>query len=255
MLADAYMRRKWFAHCDPADLAADVRWQRLARAVEALNADVVCCQEVEAGTFAALGAALPGFGAFHHLKAGGKPDGCGLFVRESAVAVEAVQRLVHTDGTGHIAQIARLRCKRGAFTVVNTHVRWDPPGTPEAEQKGLGQIRAIVDATRDAGEALIVCGDFNAGAESALARTLRERGLHDAYEMLPGAFTCNANRRLQRIDFIFHGGRWTSTPAALPVIEANTPLPGPDLPSDHLAILARLEWVTPQSPGSSRTSG
>ena len=41
---------------------------------------------------------------------------------------------------------------------------------------------------------------------------------------------------------MFHDGALRAEPLALPAIVGDTPLPGPTQPSDHLAVLTKLEW-------------
>ena len=87
----------------------------------------------------------------------------------------------------------------------------------------------------------IVCGDFNAEPDSVVLALARERGLTDAYASMSDAFTCNPNARRKRIDFILHSADFTAVPSPLGLVIADdTPLPGADEPSDHLAIEARL---------------
>ena len=53
---------------------------------------------------------------------------------------------------------------------------------------------------------------------------------------------CNANARANMIDYVFYSGVFRARPVAVPVIDAQTPLPSYDQPSDHLALMAYFDW-------------
>jgi len=263
ILADAYSRPAWFVHCRPEHL--DPGWRRgaLAAHVAALDADVVCLQEVEPASFGALDLRLGRAGYAGHLalKGGGRPDGCATFFRTDVFPAGEVRPLYYADGrggapdSGHVALLAVLTHASGqTLTVANTHLRWDEPGRAREEHVGRRQASLLLDALADAfaGEAAIVCGDLNVTPGDDLIAEMKRRGLSDAYAVRDGDVTCNANARCKRIDFILHGAAFTATPVALPAIDARTPLPSAEQPSDHLAIAARLTWTGPGSPTPSR---
>lgn len=102
------------------------------------------------------------------------------------------------------------------------------------------QLVELLDAWVRPGEPWVVCGDFNVGPESAAIAAARERGLGDAYAGLPRAFTCNANRRAKRIDFLLHSSELVAVPMDLRPVEDETPLPSFEEPSDHLPIVAEV---------------
>ena len=139
-------------------------------------------------------------------------------------------------------QIVELLHEGRPLTVATTHLRYDPPARARAEKVGLRQVRELMEMVESAGSALVVCGDFNVGADSAVTATLREHGLLDAYAGCDDAFTCNANGRCQRIDYICHGEAFSAQPRPIPAISDQTPLPSTSQPSDHLAIVACLRW-------------
>jgi endonuclease/exonuclease/phosphatase family metal-dependent hydrolase len=63
--------------------------------------------------------------------------------------------------------------------IANTHLKWDSPGTPPAEQYGYRQVRQLLDACdacAPAETAWIVCGDLNATPESDVVATLHRAG-------------------------------------------------------------------------------
>jgi len=220
ILADDYVKPGFYptvrdVHLDPA-------WRRgrVIERIRTINADVFCLQECTPDVFAAI--ARPGYYA---KKGNLKPDGVATFVRGP---VSAVETLRFCDDTGHVALLVRA----GATGVANVHVKWGGPAAAQA--------RELLDALRRFPcDGWIVCGDFNAESESDALAAFRERGFVDAYANAP-APTCNSNRRTKRIDFILHSPALRSTPAPLPAIADDTPLPSETEPSDHLAISAEI---------------
>jgi mRNA deadenylase 3'-5' endonuclease subunit Ccr4 len=249
ILADAYMRPRWFAHCLPEHL--DPSWRRpaLASRIEELDADVVCLQEVEDEAFRAIAQRLEprGYAGHHALKAKGQPEGCAVFYRSDMLAMRSVRSLVYADrgqgaeDSGHIAQILHFERDGRRMTVANTHIRWDRPSLHGMDHVGVRQARELVDSLSSAGDRVVVCGDLNATADSDVLAELLSSGLCDPYAESKDAFTCNANARCRRIDFILHGTAFASAPRAIRSIEDHTPLPNDSEPSDHLPIAATLD--------------
>jgi len=62
--------------------------------------------------------------------------------------------------------------------------------------------------------------------------------LADAYASMPHAFTCVANGRARRIDYLLYTADLMVTPGAIPVLSDDAALPSLDTPSDHLPIAA-----------------
>ncbi len=103
-------------------------------------------------------------------KGAGRPDGCATFFRKEVFALRGTQRLDYHDrgegreDSGHVALLLALEHGGRLLGVANTHVRWDRPRTPPAEQVGLRQILELLEACQRfippcAG--WLVCGDFN----------------------------------------------------------------------------------------------
>jgi mRNA deadenylase 3'-5' endonuclease subunit Ccr4 len=255
VLATAYIRPSFYPNTPSRCLDPAWRIPSLVRRARALGADVLCLQEVEVDTFEAL---QTGLAELHY--AGvlamkeGKPDGCALFVRSARFELVESLRIVYADGagapaSGHVGQLAVLGVyerneREGArLAVLNTHLKWDPPGTPPESQWGLRQAREILEVLRSepaAGHAQIVCGDLNVRPESDVVATLRAAGFSDAHGGLAEIHTCNANREPKLIDHIFSRGALRAPPRSPPRIDAATPLPSDDEPSDHLPLEARF---------------
>jgi mRNA deadenylase 3'-5' endonuclease subunit Ccr4 len=251
VLADAYVKPSWYPGVPPELLAQEYRLPALTRHLERLGADVFCLQEVEADVYWPLEGRLAalGYEGHHVCKGGNKPDGCSTLVRKTAGAVRAVRPLRYADGSGHVALLVVLGHDGLLVGIANTHLKWDPPGTPRAAQRGYGQITEFLqerDRVEPRCDDWIVCGDFNVTADSDVIRALTAAGFRDAYRGYEHMNTCNANQNARRIDFLLHTAGLSARPAALPPIANHTPLPSEDEPSDHLPIMAWFERARPE---------
>ncbi|HZV02504.1 MAG TPA: endonuclease/exonuclease/phosphatase family protein [Planctomycetota bacterium] len=240
VLADSYIRREYYPFTAAALLEPAWRRAALVRHVVALDADVICLQEVERPVLDLLAAALTGHQHHYGQKTGGKPDGCATLWRRASFTCRQASTLAYTDGTGHVASIVELEREGRVLGIANTHARWDAPGTPPAEQRGLREVTELVERLRATPASWIVCGDLNAEPESDLVRFLVGAGFRDPFPVT--AFTCNANRKRKKIDYLFHTADLVATPGSVPRVEDGTPLPSEDQPSDHVAIQATFDW-------------
>ena len=217
VLATAYIRASYYPQVDPRWL--DPRWRTpaLVERVRALEADVLCLQEVELPTLRALQEALPEL-TWHYLaKAKGQPDGCATAARQ----ILSFRELVYGDGTGHVALLTEVA---PGVTVANTHLKWD-----RDSRFAHSQLAELLER-----QPSVLCGDLNvAPGDPALAQVRME-------EVSTGAATAVANGRARKLDYLFvRGLRGTAWP--LPAIEDHTPLPSAEEPSDHLPLVAELE--------------
>lgn len=255
VLADAYIRPDWYPGT-PASVL-DPRWRRpaLIRRIAALGATVLCLQEVEPGLFKDVVEHLRplGYEGHHVGKGGGRPDGCATFIRTNELKVLGFKTLPYMDGigtqpaSGHVALVTLLEQAGRPLAVVNTHLKWDRPGTPVAEQWGHRQARQLLESRSGIAPACpswVIVGDFNATADNPVVQLFLEQGLVDAFRDRANAFTCNSNRQAKRIDYLFHTPDLVSHPGDLLVIDEHTPLPSPAEPSDHLAITGSFAWVS-----------
>src|SRR5689334_15445529 len=112
VLATAYIRPAWYAGVAPALLRPERRVPAVVRHIDSLGADLLCLQEVEKETLAALEGRLGplGYTGHYEKKGGGKPDGCAVLFREGVFALRERQRLDYRDGergaagdSGHLA--------------------------------------------------------------------------------------------------------------------------------------------------------
>ena len=253
VLATAYIRPAWYPFTPTDVLDPRHRIPALVQHLASLRADVLCLQEVEDETFAALDRHLSSLGYHGELvkKGGGKPDGCAAFVQTQVFHLLRSSRLDYheTAGeppSGHVAQLLVLGTERSRLVIANTHLKWDPPATPLDRQYGYRQIRQLL-AARTAEDleasAWIICGDLNATPDSAVLQTLSAAGFRFTHAAMIDAATCNSNHRAKMIDFLLHDGALGADPIPLIPLLDTTPMPGPAQPSDHLAVMARFDWA------------
>jgi endonuclease/exonuclease/phosphatase family metal-dependent hydrolase len=250
VLADSYINPSWYpatpAQCiDPA-----TRHPALVQAVASMNVDAMALQEVEVDVFERLKQKLlpMGYEGRYEGKGRGKADGCAVFVRRSSGTVTAWQRLDYDDATapglvsGHLAQLATIAWQGRSLTVANTHLKWAPDDTPREQHRGarqLDELVRLVKATRSDG--WLICGDFNCSSDSQVLATLKNAGFRDAHagDQSP---TCNANRQPRKLDHIFISEALLASASPILPIDADTPLPSKDQPSDHLPVEVSLDW-------------
>jgi mRNA deadenylase 3'-5' endonuclease subunit Ccr4 len=251
ILADSYVRPSFYPGVSALVLAPGRRLPLLLRRLRAHAADVMCLQEVEPQAFARIEAELAALGySSHYAQKQAKPEGCATLVRHEMPAI-SVQTLHFHDGragesdSGHLALLLMVRGPHGSMGIANTHLRWDAPDTPQAEQYGYRQaseLLACLGAMGPPDTPWVICGDFNAVPESAVVALFSNSGFVDAYRDHGAMFTCAPNGKARRIDYVFHAASLASQPMTLRPIADNTPLPSEDEPSDHLAIGASLVW-------------
>lgn len=237
VLADVYLRREYYPHTAPEVLERGKRRVAVADRVATFSdVEVICLQEVDSAVFALCEERLPESSGRLFRKRG-KGEGCAIFIRHAVTTDPSWRELVFSDLSGHIA----LGVSFGGLTVVNTHLKWEPEGTPAETHRGRVQLMEILQQWPSGTR--IVCGDFNAEAGSDVLAYAESQGLKDAYASIPTAYTCNADSRKKRIDFILHTADFKATPTALPRVEDDTPLPSESEPSDHIPVQARLDRV------------
>ncbi len=251
VLATAYIRPRFYPHCDPAHLAPGWRVQALTRHIGAFEADLIGLQEVERDVYAALEAALApqGYAGRYAAKGSGKPDGCATFWRSAVFALRRSERLAYADGSDHIAQLTSLEHAGRVIGLANTHLKWAPPG----ETHDLDQIRELLGALalpRWAGTDWIICGDFNAKPESLVLAALDAAGYRPSHLGEGQGFTANPNGAAKTIDYLCHRASLRSLACPLPQIDDRTPLPSSEQPSDHLAVVADV--IVPLASSESR---
>jgi mRNA deadenylase 3'-5' endonuclease subunit Ccr4 len=249
VLATAYIQPDRYRRTPAGILDPAWRVPALVRHIAALNADLLCLQEVEPAVFDALGTSLgqQGYAGEYARKRAGRPEGVATFFRRTRFTLTDSRVLAgdDTDRTGHVTQFVVLAHEGRTLGAINTHLTWDAPGTPAADRRGLRQAQRIVDEQRRrAGEAdaWMIMGDFNVTADHDIVALVRDAGFRFAHEGLDGVFTCNANGAARLVDYVFCANRLTADAVAPKPIGGGTILPGEEDPSDHLPLLARIDW-------------
>jgi mRNA deadenylase 3'-5' endonuclease subunit Ccr4 len=253
LLASAYVNRGWYPRSPAMVLNPAWRIPALAQYVSALNADLLCLQEVESDVLATLRTTLAarGYGVHYARKTAGRPEGVATFYREEKFKPVNATRLFYADAqageadSGYVALIALFRAADRLVGVINTHLLWDPPGAVSELQRGYRQARQLLieyEKTARSADAWILAGDLNVTPDSALIAMIRQAGFEYSHHGLPGAASCNVNGQARMIDYIFHSSALSSGPAGITHVDNLTTLPSADQPSDHVAIAARIHW-------------
>ncbi len=254
ILADSYIKRDWYPFTPDECLDPQTRRKALIAHLIRLDTDALCLQEVESTAYEAIESSLSplGYMGFYAQKGEGKPDGCATFLKHSAFSLTRIERLEYRDAhlgsrpSGHIAQLLCLEHEGGKLGIANTHLKWDPPDTPKNQQYGYLQASQIIQEREDflpGCRTWIICGDLNATPESALISHIQESGFRSTHKESSEVYTANNNRQAKTIDYLFFDSSLKAQPLPLPSISAQTPLPGPDQPSDHIAVTAHFTWA------------
>lgn len=252
VLASAYIHYSRYRRTSKMVLDPAWRIPALMQRVASLAADVICLQEVEMDTFAALKARLGALCyAAEYVRKPGKPDGCATFYREPGFELIEMRVLEYADGiqgepsSGCIALFVFLRVDSRVVGIANTHLIWDPPESPSPARLGYRQALQLLDEWRGMVafcDGWLICGDFNVTPESDIVALLENAGFRSAHAGLPHAYTCHANGQAKMIDYLFHSPTFRAEPRSVAPISDQTVLPSSEEPSDHLPIVARFFW-------------
>jgi endonuclease/exonuclease/phosphatase family metal-dependent hydrolase len=139
---------------------------------------------------------------------------------------------------------ARVLYRHRRLLFLNTHL------DHQSQRSRLGSLRLILQKLRELGWPAIpavLCGDFNASADSEEYALLLDAGFRDSWRQSgqPEAptfhgFAGTAARSEQRIDWIFHSPQLHTVRTAL-IGDARPPR----YPSDHYPLLADLRFAAP----------
>jgi mRNA deadenylase 3'-5' endonuclease subunit Ccr4 len=253
VLATAYLKPDWYPLSPPELLDPLHRTPALVEHMVRFRADILCLQEVEPTVYAVIDRRLSplGYAGSFALKGQNKPDGCATFVltrafeRVRSVRVEYHDAGAGSPDSGHVAQIHVLRDGQRFLGIANTHLKWDTPSLSLEERYGYRQLIQLLQECRRHGSECTgwaICGDFNVTPDNSLVGVLHKAGFQFSHVNYRRAATCNAHRRAKMLDFVFYSTALHAEPVALPAVRDETPLPGPDQPSDHVAVLTKFEW-------------
>ena len=253
ILATAYIHRSRYPNASDAILDPAWRTPALVKHIVAMDADLLCLQEVEPVVFRALQAALGahGFAGEYARKLGKRPEGLAVFFRLARFELADARVMAgrdhrgKADDTGHVTQFVVLRGGDRTIGVINTHLAWDPPETPLADRRGLRQTGQFLTEYRRRAfdyDGWIITGDFNVEPGSDTIAAVRQAGFSFAHQDLAGVFTCNANGVARLVDYLFFSERLRAEAVMPRPIDGTTVLPSDEEPSDHIALMARLDW-------------
>jgi endonuclease/exonuclease/phosphatase family metal-dependent hydrolase len=252
VLAACYVHRARYPRVPTIILDNAWRVPALVQHIANLKADILCLQEVEPETLAALRSRLTSSGARYARKTGG-PEGCATFYRLDLCQIEDERVLRFTDGrgaetaTGNLALVTIFRLEGRRLGVINTHLTWDPPGSQREQRRGLRQVQQLVrEYGKIAGnaDAWIVSGDLNVPPDSDSVSLIRDLGFRCTHADQQAANTCSFGGKAEKIDYLLHSSNLQSRPYEVCPIDHQTILPSAEQPSDHVAVRARFEFLS-----------
>jgi mRNA deadenylase 3'-5' endonuclease subunit Ccr4 len=254
VLATAYIQRAWYSRTPALLLNPAWRVPALAQYIAKLNADILCLQEVEPDTLAPLRASLggSGYGLEYARKRNNRPDGCAILYRQSLFQLIESRAIVFADGgglapdTGYVALMVTLQNAKRILQVIDTHLTWDPPGTPRQRQLGYRQMQQLLREQEQvpvSAAGCIICGDFNVTRDSEVVTLIESAGLQHAHRAFDRAYTCNANQNARTIDYIFFSPSLEAEPLLPERVDNHTVLPSAEQPSDHVPIISKFDWL------------
>ncbi|MSQ83241.1 MAG: endonuclease/exonuclease/phosphatase family protein [Myxococcales bacterium] len=230
VLADDYIRPQYYPTVAPQHLDPQQRWSAVVAQILAVDADVLCLQELEAHRAVQLRTELAGAYAVNYAQKGlGKLDGCAILSRSDPLQHRRVE---FSDGSGHVGLLCQLQTGLGVLWVASTHLRWGQHNAPIGRGQALELLAQLPNGPA------IVCGDFNATIDSQVVQPLLAAGFVDAHCESVG-HSCNSNRNPKRIDFIFTH-LLVATGDELPQLAPDLALPNATQASDHLVVTARI---------------
>lgn len=252
VLASAYVQRVRYPQA-PA-LVLDSRWRvpALVEYISKLTADIVCLQEVEPEILGPLRERLGprNYAERYARRTGGQPDGCATFFRCDVFGCIDEQLILFADGdngeadTGNIALVTIFGAADRRIGIINTHLTWDPAGTPLAAQRAYRQARQLLSAHEKiagSADAWIVAGDFNVTPESEIVARMKRAGFEYAHSGCSGMNTCTFNGESKMIDYLLYSRPLRCQPREIARIDGRTILPSADQPSDHVAVVANFD--------------
>jgi mRNA deadenylase 3'-5' endonuclease subunit Ccr4 len=236
ILAQAYTLPKRYPLSPPEALEPGPRRALLLARLKAIDADVLCLQEVEGDSYAAICHLLgPGFhGAFAQKR--GKPDGSALFLRKTlfpTARFETLHFAVSDPGYDHLALIAHTQHQGAALNIASTHLRWQRRDTPLDRNQGRAQMLELLQKLKGP---RIVCGDLNALSESVVIQAATDSGLRLSCRTQRPWDTVNIDGKCRKLDYLLCSAEFSPRPGTLPRLRRDTPMPSLSEPSDHLPV-------------------
>lgn len=248
VLAQAYVFPDRYPLSAPEALEPAGRRARIVERLRALDADLLCLQEVEPELFHELERVLADRFTSHLVLKLGKPEGCAVFAARARFEWLSNETLRYqcTNGShAPLAQLVHLRFDGAPLSIANTHFTFASESTPH--HPGVAQLRELL-ARRDASPPVtwLFAGDFNALSQSELVKLAYASGLEESCRTQRPWDTTNINGRCRKIDYLLTtAGHLFAEPAPLPSLTRTTPLPSLTEPSDHLPLMVRFRRCSP----------
>lgn len=252
VLADCYINPSWYPHTTSDYLDPKNRIPAVVNYLIRLDADILCLQEVEHHMFSNIDKTLSplGYRGIHSLKNRMKKDGCAIFFRTRSFELLKFFKIDYPDqygglpDSGHIGQLLVLEYSGRLLALANTHLKWDAPATPSAKRYGMFQIThllAEIEGKANGCSGVIICGDLNVTPDDEVILAMHRVGFQYSHQNCDYP-TCNSNQQAQTLDYLLYNPAIKNQPILLTVVANDTPLPGGNEPSDHIAVLAQMEW-------------
>ena len=240
VLADAYVSKARYPSVAPALLEPERRRELIVSMAIGYDCDVIAFQEAEPALVDLVVRRMDTHDVRWCPKGNNRPDGCMTAVRRT-LTIAGEQRVEYSDGaesSGHVAHVLDLVDPRGErLRVINTHLRWAPPGTPIDVHIGVKQMREALTHIEDGSAVVVVVGDLNDLEGGPTRVAMADRGLREVQGA--GATAYVEHLGLQALDVIavtpaLRVSGWTG-------VEAASPLPNAMCPSDHVLVLAEMQ--------------
>jgi mRNA deadenylase 3'-5' endonuclease subunit Ccr4 len=242
VLAQSYVRADRYPLSSREALDPARRHALLLARIEALDADLLCLQELEPVVHDELRGRLQATHHVAYVTRGGRPDGVAVFARCSLfgwLGHDELRFQAHRPGDDDLALIVRLTLDGQPLLIACIHLAWQPESTPPAERIGYRQMLELVrhrDAEAPAAT-WIFAGDFNATSQSIVLAAAMERGMDESCRSQRPWDTCAINGRRRKLDYLlFSAGRLRPHPGVLPKLSRDTAMPSLTEPSDHLPL-------------------
>ena len=210
-----------------------------------LDGDLLLLQEVSKvhwhrGLEQALSAA--GYRCLLAPRPEGRADGVVLAAR-SSMTIDASETVAFDDGTDKVGLIARLTVAGRSLTVASVHLKWS-----ETDDVPVRQLRMLMERIGTRGLLpAVVAGDLNFDiVASPVWSELSRAGWTSCYAD-DASPTWAADGRARKLDAILVRGFELRSVRPLPVINVEVGLPSDIEPSDHLPLVAVLEFTTPST--------
>ena len=227
VLADEYFGRypQHYRHVARDLMVSGARIQLIVDFIAALNADVVCLQEVELPLYQALASRWQ---TFWTPKENNEPDGCLTLVRHGVTVEEgSFESYAYPDLSSHVAQAITI----GGVRLGNTHIKWAPDDDPD--HCGIRQARDLLEWLRPYPQAVIFadCNDRPGGPVRAL---ISGEGYVNLVDVGATAFVNGGPAELDIIAV-----RGTAGTGMLGSFSVNG-IPNRRVPSDHIPVLGNV---------------